>query len=890
VEREFTVNRTWLAGLLRRRGLRLVAAAAGVAVAVALLASLGAFLAASKATMTDRAVRGVTVDWQVQVQPGADPATVLAAARATPGIRASLPVEFARTSGLATTTGASTQNTGPGVVLGLPAGYGPTFPGAIRTLAGADTGVLLAQQTAATLHATPGDTVQIGRPGLPAVPVRVDGIVALPQADSLFQKVGAPAGSQPTAPPDNVLLLPQQQWHTVFDPLAAAHPDQLYTQIHATRTHQLPADPAIAYTTVTAAAHNFEARTAGGAVVGDNLAATLDKARADAAYAQVLFLFLGLPGAALAGLLTAAVTAAGAPRRHREQALLRARGADTGQLVRLAGIEAATVGVLGSAAGLAAAALIGLVAFGSAQFGTTTATAAGWTATAAGVGLTIAVTTVLGPAYRGLRSSTVAAARTPIGRSGAPVWTRYGLDVALLAAAGIVFWLSGRNGYQLVLAPEGVPGISVSYWAFAGPALLWAGAGLLAWRLTDLLLGRGRRLIGAGLRPVAGNLAPTAAAMMARQRRPLTRAIVLLGLALAFAASTATFNATYRAQAEVDAQLTNGADVTVTPGGAVGPAAAVPLARVAGVRAVEPIQHRFAYVGADLQDLYGVNPATITRATALQDQYFQGGTAQQLLGRLAAQPDAILVSAETVKDFQLQPGDLVNLRLPDTRTHQLTTVAFHYVGIVTEFPTAPKDSFLVANASYIAASTGSDAVGAFLVDTGGHHSSDVAARIHTQLGPTATVTDVAATRHQIGSSLTAVDLAGLTRVELGFALVLTAAAGGLVLALGLAERRRSFAIATALGARPRHLRGLVTSDAMVVSLGGLLAGAATGWALSHMLVAVLTGVFDPPPAALTVPWPYLAVVVAVTLAALTSGALAVTRYVRRPAITLLRDL
>ena len=33
-------------------------------------------------------------------------------------------------------------------------------------------------------------------------------MVDLPQADTLFQKVGAPAQSQPTAPPDNVLLLP----------------------------------------------------------------------------------------------------------------------------------------------------------------------------------------------------------------------------------------------------------------------------------------------------------------------------------------------------------------------------------------------------------------------------------------------------------------------------------------------------------------------------------------------------------------------------------------------------------------------------------------------------------------------------------------------------------
>ncbi|MDT3444614.1 hypothetical protein [Pseudofrankia sp. BMG5.37] len=57
--------RLWLLGSLRRRAGRLVAAALGVAIAVALLASLGAFLTHSKATMTSRAVHGVSVDWQV---------------------------------------------------------------------------------------------------------------------------------------------------------------------------------------------------------------------------------------------------------------------------------------------------------------------------------------------------------------------------------------------------------------------------------------------------------------------------------------------------------------------------------------------------------------------------------------------------------------------------------------------------------------------------------------------------------------------------------------------------------------------------------------------------------------------------------------------------------
>jgi len=882
---------TWLLGLLRKRAARLIAVAAGIAVAVALLGSLGAFLAASKATMTERAAAGVAVDWQVRQSTGADPDAVLAAVRSAPGVRTALPVNFGQASGFST-SGATTQTTGPGVVLGLPYGYAGAFPRELRLLAGSATGVLIAQQTAANLRARPGDTVSVGRTGLGPARVRVDGVVDLPQADSLFQKVGAPPGSQPSAPPDNVLLLPQAAWHQVFDPLATARPDLVSTQIHTARSHRLPADPAAAYTFVTAAARNLEARASGGAVVGDNLGAALDSARQDAAYAQVLFLFLGLPGAVLAALLTAAVTGAGAVRRRREQALLRARGASYRQLMRLAAIEAAAVGVAGSLAGLGGAALVGALAFGSARFGATTATAAGWTSAAAVTGPAIAALTVLLPARRDARTSTVAAGRLTVGRVRAPWWLRYGLDVVLLALAGVIFVLAGHNGYQLVLAPEGQPTISVSYWAFAGPAFLWAGGGLLAWRLFDLLLGRGRRLVGAGLRPLAGGLSGTVASGLSRQRRPLGRSIVLIALAVSFAASTAVFNATYRQQAEADALLTNGADVTVTesPGAPTGPGTAGGLAAVPGVKGVEPLQHRFAYVGSDLQDLYGVRPGTVTKATALQDAYFTGGTARRLMATLAARPDSILVSAETVKDFQLRPGDLLNLRLQDGRTKRFTTVPFHYAGVVKEFPTAPKDSFFVANASYVARSTGSDAVGAFLVDTGGRHIGATADRIRHRLGPSATVTDLATTRTVVGSSLTAVDLSGLTRVELAFALLLSAAAGGLVLAVGLAERRRTFAIATALGGTGRRLRGFVSGEAAVLTVGGLAAGAGIGTLLSQMLVKVLTGVFDPPPSVLAVPWAYLTAVGVITVAALALVSAVAVRMARRPAISVLREL
>jgi putative ABC transport system permease protein len=462
----------------------------------------------------------------------------------------------------------------------------------------------------------------------------------------------------------------------------------------------------------------------------------------------------------------------------------------------------------------------------------------------------------------------------------------------MLAVSLIVFRITSGTNYALVLAPEGTPALSVDYWAFAGPALLWLGGALVAWLLVDLLLRRGRPVLARLLRPAAGALSGTVAASLSRQRGTVVRAVVLLGLAAAFAASTAVFNSTYSQQSLADAVLTNGADVTVTEaaGSASGPADAAKVAALPGVKHVEPLQHRFAYVGADLQDLYGVQPSSVVAAGRLQDAYFSGGTAQQLMNRLAGRPDGLLVSAETAKDFQLHPGDQVRLRLQNARTHQLEPVSFHFTGVVKEFPTAPKDSFLVANSSYVAKATGDNAIGALLVDTGGTGQKTVAAHVRSTLGPTAHVTDLTSTRTVVGSSLTAVDLGGLTRVELGFALVIGAAAGGLVLALGLAERRRTLALASVLGARGRQLSGFVWSEAALVAVAGAAAGAVLGWALSQMLVKVLSGVFDPPPAHLAVPWTYLVSLAVAVAAALAAAAWAAARHARRPPLTELREL
>ena len=79
----------------------------------------------------------------------------------------------------------------------------------------------------------------------------------------------------------------------------------------------------------------------------------------------------------------------------------------------------------------------------------------------------------------------------------------------------------------------------------------------------------------------------------------------------------------------VDAELANGADVNVT-GTTSTPAGAKlgEIAKATGVRAAVRMMHRYAYVGADLQDLSGIEPAAIGRVTTMANAYFANGDAK----------------------------------------------------------------------------------------------------------------------------------------------------------------------------------------------------------------------------------------------------------------------
>ena len=439
--------------------------------------------------MTARALSAVPVDWQIALAAGADATALTAKLGAVAPIRAARSIGYADATAFAATLGATTQTTGAGQIVGLPLDYAATFPGQIRVLLGSSNGVMLAQQTAANLHATIGDVVTLRPAGASPFDVAIEGIVDLPNADPMFQAIGPQKGPLATAPPDNIVMVPMEIWTAHFAAAAKVPGGGARVQIHAILDHAgLAASPGEAFAEITGKARNFELRAAGDAVVGDNLAARLNGVRQDAIFARILLLFLGLPGVVLALLLTVAIVRSNGARQRRDLALLGLRGAGTAQIAALAFVDAALVAASGSICGVALATIVSSLMLG---IDLAPASLRIWLLASGIFGFVLALAAVATPALLALRGQNVAARRAWLTPGSVPLWLRIHADLGLLLTAGAIYWHSASTGYQVVLAPEGVAAAAVDYTAFLAPLLFWTGSGLLTLRFAGAALRAG---------------------------------------------------------------------------------------------------------------------------------------------------------------------------------------------------------------------------------------------------------------------------------------------------------------------------------------------------------------------------------------------------------------
>ena len=301
-------------------------------------------------------------------------------------------------------------------------------------------------------------------------------------------------------------------------------------------------------------------------------ATDLDVARSLLAICAVLLFLL-----AAAALLAVARLLAG--QREGESAMLSARGATRGQLVRLAAIEAVPLCAVSAAAGgVAGVALARMLAgSGSGVTGTGAASDAWPAAAAVAVG---AMAIMVVPA---LTTVTPGTARARRGRQAAISGiTRAGADLALVLLAVVAGWQ--LRHYSAVSA--GANGsFGVDPVIVIAPALALAGGTVLALRLLpaggkagDRLARRGRRL-------------SAALASWRISRQPIRQggAALLIVLAVATATLALAQRQSWTRSDHDQAAFNSGADVRVQTSQPLSLAQAGALVEVAGVRHAMPV-------------------------------------------------------------------------------------------------------------------------------------------------------------------------------------------------------------------------------------------------------------------------------------------------------------
>jgi putative ABC transport system permease protein len=880
------------AGLARAPG-RTAARIVVLGAAVALLGSMLLFVGHSLNTMAGSAIRSVPLDWQGPVSSYAQAQKVAAGVARQPGVLQASPTATAPFAGAAHTGPQGATSAGNGSILAVPPDYLSHIK-TFRFLQGSlrPGEVVLDQQLAATLQAQIGDTVKLTpSKGAAPKPFKVSGVALVTASDVVFQPLNPQVGPAPAQPPANVAIMPVDTFAKQIAPalrsISPASPGSsavpgaqtgVQWQVQARASPAgLGKTPGEALKRAGQAVNRIERTLPGQVQFVDNLSEQLNTAAGDALYAETLYIMLAVPGALIALGLAYLAALGTVERDRRDLALLRARGATRRELLTLAGIESAVIGI---AAGLLGAA----AAFAAVSF--LIKGGVGLTAGRAALTTGACIALAIGGAAAARISATssvwrasVSEARRTVRREGKPLWQKLYVDVAALALSGLIYWLTARTGFSAVVNPDSNPTLSLSVYMFFAPALLWIGATLLLVRV------RGRALAWAARRSAGGRARTSRGFLLAsagRRGEAINRGLLVVGLLLAFGVNLGIFTATYDKQANVDAQLTLGADVTATapPGVAAKRNLAAKIGSVPGVKATTAVDHSYAYVGPDLQDTFGIDPSSLTKATTLRDSYFIGGTAKDTIGKLKSTPDGILVSKETITDYSLKPGDLLKLRVLDHRSGKFHVVPFHVVGIVQEFPSAPRDSFMVANLPYLQKADHAGGPNVVFAKT-----SDPVAT--SQRVAAATKTDGAIVKNireqtqQTVSSITTVDLRGISKIEEFFTIALAAAAMGLFVALAVIERRHEFATMAALGATLRDVGAFVWSEAAIVLGAGLLLAAGLGWLLSEMLVAMLQHVFDPPPDHLTIPWAYLGGLCAAALAGAVIATALAARGLRR---------
>ncbi len=329
---------------------------------------------------------------------------------------------------------------------------------------------------------------------------------------------------------------------------------------------------------------------------------------------------------------------------HRRTAtsLLLSRGGGTSRIAFLALVEGLAIVVPAVLLGpwLAVAAVTGLdVAGPLASIGLSIAprvTTASYLAASA-IGLVCVALLVL-PAALSARSL-AAEQRGSSRQETRPFAQRVGLDVAILAVAGIALWQLRLYGAPLSRTVHGDLGIDPLL--VAAPAISMLAGGVVALRLLPLAA----RLVEGAVARRRGLVAALGSRELARRPVRYTRSILLLMIAISIGVFAVAYGSTWTGSQLDQAAYQAGADVRVVPdqGGGGPPAWALPgaYAQLDGVRVASPVERQEGgvSVASGSADLLAVDADTAAGVVLLRPDLAPASLSEMMAALRALRPD-----------------------------------------------------------------------------------------------------------------------------------------------------------------------------------------------------------------------------------------------------------
>ena len=768
---------------------------------------------------------------------------------------------------------------------------------------------LLSAEAARALSIGPGGVVQIRVPGMSQpLSVRISGITDVSRAKSLFYSREGKQLEQFVYVRNSVIVAPEVFPKTIipaFQNVATAPGTVLRSQpilevdVFMER-EPLDADPGTALAQTKAVADGVNAVALGQDVLIDNISNALQVARDDARTAKRMFVFLGLPGALLAAILTAYAGGVLASALRREQAILRIRGANRRHLLRMHALRTLALAAVGSVLGVA----LGLVSSAAVL-------SADALASASPVSLLASALLGAGAGFLATGVALYAAGRRGITRqisderaqlaSRAPLWRLLGIDFLILAAAIGVEWYQRRHG-----GFEGVQGsvyfgraVSLQLHLVIVPIGIWLGGVLVLGRIVE----RGFAFLPLPLRhrfgrPLRGLLTRS----IRRRSWAAATAVIMVGLIVALGTSVASFSASYNQAKARDARFVVGSDVRVTPSPISAldhPPQYAEQLKVPGIQTATPVVYGLNNAllesenNEDAGNMAAIDPAAFGQVAPLIDTDFLGTTAANAMDALQRQPGGVLLTEDLADTLDVDVGDSVQVLFArgtqDQKLSELTVI-----GLFQRLPGFPEGVDVLVNIQrqmQLIPSTNTTFFLAQTTDPSDATLDRVVAGLQEGPGSAdALQIDTRATAlDKDQSSLAALNIRGLLTLDSAYALAMAATAITIFVFGLLLQRRREYVTLRAQGMRIGKIRSLLVTESSGVVVIGAAVGVLVGAVMAYFLVTVLRPLFVLRPE-VVLPRVDIAVLAALVLAVSVVASLAATTLIRRlPPGELLRD-